>query len=134
MARPWFIGLLPNRVQMAWHYRRGMARAKLAQHAAALDDYREVIESDHVAASMLAMALYNRALVYDAQGELAAARRDLQRLLEVPGAAERVKTEARRRVLRMDNKLARSDAAGNPAGASSSGSDQADSTEFVDDA
>lgn len=130
MARPWFIRFLPVRVRLTWHYRRGMARAKLGQHAAALEDYREVIEQEQVAQNMLAMALYNRALVYDAQGDVRAARSDLQRLLDLTGAPERVKTEARRRVVRMDHKLARTDAATNSTGACSPGSDHGDPAQF----
>ena len=110
MLRSWFRKLSPARGRAAWHYRRGMLRAKRGQHTAALEDYGAVIELEHVDEGMLAMALYNRALVYDAQGNRPGAVTDLKRLLLLNAAAERVKTEARRRLVRMDQKLARSDA------------------------
>jgi tetratricopeptide (TPR) repeat protein len=100
---------VPIKWRIAWRHRRGVLRAKRGQHAAALEDYREVIEYDQVDDSMLAMTLYNRALVYDLLGKRAEAIEDLERLQQLSRAPERVKTEARRRLLRMDQRLARSD-------------------------
>lgn len=84
-----------------WLYRRGMSLAKLHKHQAAIDDYTVVIKMAEAPANVRAMALYNRALVYRAQGSEADAVGDLDQLLRMPEAGERVQTEARRQLVRM---------------------------------
>ncbi|TWT33881.1 Tetratricopeptide repeat protein [Posidoniimonas corsicana] len=98
----WFSLRSSPRQKAKWHYRRGMARAKLHQRALAIEDYRMVIQMDGVPPELVAMALYNRALVRLAMGEQDQAIGDLKGVLAMPGAAVRVKTEARRKLLRMD--------------------------------
>jgi hypothetical protein len=48
------------------------------------------------------MALYNRALILWSAGDEQQAIKDLQRVLEISGASEQVKTEARRKLLRIE--------------------------------
>jgi tetratricopeptide (TPR) repeat protein len=95
-------------------YRRGMARAKAGRHEAAIDDYTEVIDLTNVDPNIKATALYNRALVYSALSKTPAAIIDLQQILAMDAVSETVKTEARRKVLRMgrssDREAAQSDA------------------------
>lgn len=83
-------------------YQRGMLRAKLHNHDAALADYTAVIEMADAPANLQAMALYNRSLVYTAKDDNSRAIQDLELLLAMPAAAPNVKTEARRKLLRMD--------------------------------
>lgn len=84
-----------------WLYQRGMSSAKSHQHEAAIDDYTAVINMAKAPPPVRAMALYNRALVYRAQRKDAEAVDDLEQLLRMPAAGERVQTEARRQLLRM---------------------------------
>jgi hypothetical protein len=85
-----------------WLYHRGMARAKLHKHQAAIEDYTEVLQMEGVPSGLRAMALYNRALVYCALESQSNAVKDLKAVLGMPEAAEYVKKEARRKLLRMD--------------------------------
>jgi hypothetical protein len=47
------------------------------------------------------MALYNRSVVYTTTGRDPQAVDDLERILELPGAAANVRLESRRKLLRM---------------------------------
>ncbi|WP_146447743.1 hypothetical protein [Bythopirellula polymerisocia] len=60
-------------------------------------------------ASIRTMALYNRALVYCATSCGVQAVEDLQKVLEMPGASEQVRTEARRKLVRMQRSSNRAD-------------------------
>ncbi len=97
----WLRGRISPKYRSEWLYRRGMVRARLKAYESAIADYSTVIETAESPADVRAMALYNRALVYDAtaRGGLAAA--DLRVVIEMPSASEKVRTEARRRMLRM---------------------------------
>ena len=83
-------------------YRRGMLKAKLHDHEAALAHYTAVIEMADAPANLRSMALYNRSLVYTAKEDNPKAIQDLETLLDMPAAAPNVKTEARRKLVRMD--------------------------------
>lgn len=83
-------------------YRRGVVRARLHKHDAAVEDYTAVIRLDRAPTDIVAMALYNRALVHHAKGNNACAIEDLGAVLHMPAAAGRIKTEARRKLLRME--------------------------------
>lgn len=91
-----------------WLYRRGMLNAKLKQHQKAINDYSTVIETDGISPSLKSMALFNRALVYHAKNREREAGEDLNRLLSLSGAPGDVKTEARRKLLRMKKAADRS--------------------------
>lgn len=82
-------------------------RAKLHMDQAALTDYTAVIDMAGVAADLRSMALYNRALVYHTTGSEADAIDDLNKILDMADACGRVKTEARRKLLRMERALTR---------------------------
>jgi hypothetical protein len=84
-----------------WLYRRGMYRAKLHKHMAAIDDYTAVIDMVDAPGNVRAMALYNRALVNYAKGSESDAISDLNQVTGMAEAAERVKTEAQRQLVRM---------------------------------
>ena len=84
-----------------WIYRRGMRRAKLGRHQAAIDDYKVVIDMVDAPGDVRAMALYNRALVYHASGSESDAIDDLNQVMGLAEAPERVKTEARRQLVRL---------------------------------
>ena len=92
---------IPTTYRAKWLYQQGMVRARLHSQQAAIDDYTAVVDMPDSPASVRAMALYNWALVYSAMGRQPDAIGDLNRVLGMPQAAERVKTEARRRLVRM---------------------------------
>lgn len=92
-----------------WLYRRGMRRAKLHKNEAAIDDYTAVIEMENAPASVRAMALYNRALVYKSLGRESEAIDDLSQVTGMAGVAERVRTEAKRQLVRMKRTHERDD-------------------------
>jgi hypothetical protein len=78
-----------------------MANAKRHAHDAALADYTAVIEMPGTPADIRAMALYNRSVVYTASHHDSQAVDDLEQLLEMDGAAANVRTEARRKLVRI---------------------------------
>ena len=101
--------LIFSKFRSAWLYRRGMARAKLHKNQLAIADYTAVIEMAEALASIRAMALYNRALVYYCTSSESKAVDDLNKVLEMTGATEKDKTEARRKLVRMGRTLNRTD-------------------------
>jgi lipoprotein NlpI len=88
-------------------YQRGLNNAKRHNYQQAVAEYTEVIESTDAPAEIRGMALYNRALVYDALDNQILAVADLRQVLGMSGAAEQVRTEARRKIARMDRSQAR---------------------------
>jgi hypothetical protein len=84
-----------------WLYRRGMMRAKFHKHDLAIVDYSAVIDMPGVPADIRAMAFYNRALVHHATACESAAIDDLTQVIEIDDIADNLKTEARRKLIRM---------------------------------
>ena len=78
-----------------------MKEANLHHNEAALANYTAVIDGADTPPDLRAMALYNRAVVYAATNNDSQAVDDLETLLEMAGAAPNVKTEARRKLVRM---------------------------------
>lgn len=105
----WLRSRLSNRYRAMSRYQQGMKNAKRHNHEAAVTDYTQVIEMAEAPPDIRAMALYNRALVYDAMGHLTRAIADLNRVLSMSGVADQVRIEARRRIARMDRTQARSE-------------------------
>ena len=97
----WLRGKWSKKFQAGLIYRRGMLKAKLHDNKAALADYTAVIEMAEASPDLRAMALYNRSVVHLAQHHEAEAIGDLEELLKLPQAAANVKTEARRKLVRM---------------------------------
>jgi hypothetical protein len=103
----WLKGRFSQRGQAMTLYKRGMASAKRHDDPAAVAAYTAVIDQDDAPAQIRAMALYNRSLVYASSHREVQAIRDLERLLDMPAAANHVKTEARRKLLRMQRTVER---------------------------
>jgi len=91
-------------------YHRGVARANAHRYAAAIDDYSNVLDMPGAAPNLRAMALYNRALAHSAMQHETAALADLNHVLDMGDAAGHVKTEARRKLIRMERSSGRADA------------------------
>lgn len=100
-----------------------MSRAKSQDLPGALEDYTEVIDTPDVPADLKAMALFNRALVHAAQSRNSSAIGDLEKLLAMPSATETVKTEARRKLVRMKRAAARDESHTSSKSAPSSSTD-----------
>ncbi len=90
-------------------YRRGMERAKRQDHAGAIDDYTAVINMPQVPPDVKAMALFNRALILASDGDNPLARTDLNRVLAMAETPADVRTEARRKLVRMERQTSRAD-------------------------
>jgi lipoprotein NlpI len=105
----WFRSRLSTRYRAMSQYRLGMNNAQRHNHQGAIIDYTTVIEMADAPADIRAMALYNRALVYDAIDDQARAVADLGQVLTMSGTSEQVRTEARRKITRMDRTQSRSD-------------------------
>ena len=97
----WLRNGLSVRYRSLWTYRRGMSRATRHDHQGALEDYTTVIESNETPSELKAMALYSRALVHSAQTQDGLASKDLEEVLNMTDAKEAVKTEAKRKIVRM---------------------------------
>ena len=97
----WIKGIFSTHGSAISLYRRGMAKAKKRDPMGAIEDYTASIDSQDVPADVKAMALYNRALVYAADGQTAKAIHDLNVVLEMRESLPTIKTEARRKLLRM---------------------------------
>jgi hypothetical protein len=105
----WFRNRLSARHQAMSLYRQGMKHAQRHDHQQALGDYTRVIEMAAAPPDLRSMALYNRALVFDATSDTPRAIVDLQAVLGMNGVTEQVRTEAHRKLVRMERSLERSE-------------------------
>ncbi|MBI2477200.1 MAG: hypothetical protein HYV60_00660 [Planctomycetia bacterium] len=78
-----------------------MAKSHRHEHRSAIEDYTTAIEMHDVPSDVKAMALYNRALVYAAAGDASKATTDLNTVLGMADAVPNIKSEARRKLVRM---------------------------------
>ena len=89
-----------------------MARADKKDSKGALDAYTSAIEQPGAPNDVRAMALYNRAILFAADGKSRKALADLNAIMEMPIPMQGVKLAARRRLERLQNRqdaTARSD-------------------------
>lgn len=105
----WFKNRLSGRYQAISLYRQGMKHAQRHDHQLAIADYSRVIDMAAVPADLRSMALYNRALVYDALGDTPHAIADLRVVLEMPGVTTQVRIETHRKLVRMERQLGRTE-------------------------
>lgn len=103
--KDWFSG----RGKALSRYRRGMERAKRHDHAGAIDDYTATINMPQVPQDVKAMALFNRALILASDGDNPLARNDLNQVLAMAETPADVRTEARRKLVRMERQSIRDD-------------------------
>lgn len=97
----WLRGLFTNRGKALKIYRRGMILAKSKNPVAAIESYRQVIEMPDAPADVVSMALFNRGLVYVANGEVGKGTADLKAVLKMDRAPAEVKERARHKLVRM---------------------------------
>jgi hypothetical protein len=97
----WLKGLFTLRGKALKLYRRGMARAKGNDQFGAIDDYTATIDMLGAPLDVVAMALFNRSLVFVATGENSKATCDLDAVAAMCKAPARVKAMARQQLIRM---------------------------------
>ena len=85
-------------------YKRGIVRAERDDPKGAMDAYTSVIERPGAPDDVRAMALYNRALLFAADGDTGKAVSDLQTVMEMPIPLLGVKLAARRRLERLQHR------------------------------
>lgn len=105
----WFIGCFSIRQKSLSIYRRGMTKARRHDHQAAIDDYTSAIRVAGVPDDVKAMALYNRALAYVAIEANRQGTEDLNAVLGMSKAPDQIKTEAVRKLARMQQHAARTE-------------------------
>jgi hypothetical protein len=84
-------------------YRSGLLKAKKKDPAGAIAAYTEVIKLLDAPKDIIAMALFNRGLVYVANEEPVKGKSDLNKVLEMNDAPTRVKDMAKQKLIRMKN-------------------------------
>jgi hypothetical protein len=87
-----------------------MAKAKKHDPQGALEDYTTTIGMPGTPADLLAMVLYNRALVYVAAGDDQKGAADLGAVLAMNETLVNVKTMARQKLARMESRASKSNA------------------------
>ena len=97
----WLMGCVPGRGKAMFLYKQGMAKAHQHDHHGAIDDYTTLIDLPGTASDLLAMVLYNRALVFVALGDEKRGAADLSTVLAMDAAQANVKTMARQKLARM---------------------------------
>ena len=100
----WIGNLFKPRNRVLTVYRRGLQKAKKQDPQGAIREYSQVIEMPHAPQDIVSMALFNRGLVYTANGEMNKGTSDLTAVLAMPAAPDRVKAMARQKLLRMRNR------------------------------
>lgn len=103
------IGLFTSRGKALTFYRRGMVKAKEDDCSGAIHEYTLAIDMLAAPADVKAMALFNRALMYATNNSQLQAIADLKRILTMDDSLDGIKTEARRKLVRMERKAERDD-------------------------
>ena len=103
LFRRWLWPRSPRNEALAF-YKEGMACAERQDSKAAMGAYTSAIEQPNAPDDVKAMALYNRALLFAAEGNTKKAQADLQAVMEMPIPLHDVKQAARRRLERLQNR------------------------------
>ena len=94
----WFANRFSSRSKALALYRSGMTRANRHDHQRAIEDYTHSIELPDAPMDVIAMATYNRALVYVANGDFSKAAADLDAVLEMDKAPLSIKKMAKQKL------------------------------------
>ena len=103
LFRRWFWPRSARKEALA-QFKLGMMRAEGKDAAGALDAYTLAIELPEVPSDVMAMALYNRALLFAAAGRTDKALADLNAVMEMRVSPQDVKLAARRRLERLEHR------------------------------
>ena len=102
----WNVGCFSTRRKSLGSYRRGISKARDRQHVAAIENYTAVLGISGVPEDVKAMSLFNRALAYATADDSSGAE-DLNMVLKMPDAPTHIKTEATRKLARMQQRAER---------------------------
>ena len=97
----WLKGCVSSRGKALALYRKGMARARKHDRQGAIVSYTATIDLPNAPADVIAMALYNRALVYVAAGDHQHGIDDLNAVLAMGEMLVNIKTMARQKLARI---------------------------------
>ena len=86
---------------------KGRDCAKRREPDNAIKYYTDVVDTSESPRDVIAMALFNRALVYAAIGKVRQATEDLKAILGMPEAIAKIKKSASDKLVRMQRKLER---------------------------
>ena len=86
---------------------KGRKCAEKGESSNAIKYYTDVVGTSESPRDVIAMAIFNRALVYAAIGKLNQATEDLNTILGMPEAIPRIKKSATDKLVRMQRKLER---------------------------
>lgn len=86
---------------------KGRVCAEKGESDNAIKYYTDVVDTSESPRDVIAMALFNRALVYAAIGKLRQATEDLEDILGMPEAIAKIKKSANDKLVRMRRKLER---------------------------
>ena len=100
----WLFAWRSIRSEAMHNYRLGLARDKKGDSDGAISAYSSVISLDNAPDDVKAMALYNRALLFDAQGDHSKAAADLNAIMVMPTSIRGVTDAARRRLDRLQRR------------------------------
>lgn len=103
-VRNWLANCFSGRGKATGLYKRGMRKAKKHDHQGAIEDYTELIGMPGTPPDLMAMVLYNRALVYVASGDDRKGADDLGAVLGMNETLVNVKTMARRQLARIHSR------------------------------
>lgn len=103
----WIGGLFSKRGKALSLYKRGMAKAKKHDRQGAIADYTTTIGMPETPVDVKAMVLYNRALVYVANGDDRKGIDDLDAVLAMDASLVNVRTLARQKLARMESMRSR---------------------------
>jgi hypothetical protein len=104
----WFTTCFSNRAKAMFLYKRGMVKAKKRDHQGAIHDYSTTLGIPGTPPDLMAMVLYNRALVYVAAGDDRKGAEDLDAVLAMNEPLVNVKTLARQKLARMESRSSKS--------------------------
>lgn len=99
---------------------KGRACADNRDSEEALKHYGEVVSSSEAPRDVIAMALFNRALVYTTIGRESDATQDLNTVLNMPESIAEIKRSASDKLVRMRRKLEREESSSSGAPAQNS--------------
>jgi hypothetical protein len=100
----WIVDRFSARGKALSRYKRGMSRARRRNLAGAIEDYTTTIGMPHVPSDVVAMSLYNRALVHIAAGDDAMGINDLNAVLAMEDSPGNIKTMARQKMARTETR------------------------------
>ena len=105
----WLTSRFSKRRKAMFLYKQGMAKAKKHNRQGAIHDYTTMLGMPGTPADLMAIVLYNRALMYIAAGDDRKGAVDLDAVLAMNEAFGNVKTMARQELARMQSRSSNSD-------------------------